>query len=283
MAYKNKNALVSTKWLAENLTKANVKIIDASWYMPAEQRNPSAEFVDAHLPGAQFFDIDGIADKNSDLPHMLPTAAEFARDVGKLGISNQDHVICYDGGYMASASRAWWTFRAFGHNSVSVLDGGSKKWLQEKRDMESGAAQPMSAHFNAELQPGLVRDIDDVLSLVTTAKGQEQIIDARSSGRFHGSDAEPRAGLRGGHMPGALNVPTPMVLNENGTMKAERDLQGVFAATGFAYDRPVVTTCGSGITASLLALALFLIGHEDVAVYDGSWTEWGGRTDTPIV
>ncbi len=283
MARKKQSALVTTDWLAESLDDPRIKVIDSSWYMPAQNRNPRQEYLSAHIPGAVFFDIDGIADTTSPLPHMLPGSVQFSQAVGELGLNNEDHLVIYDGGGMASSARGWWTFRTFGHAQVSVLDGGLRKWMAEDRPTESGDISVEPASYHATLDPGRVRDVDQVLELVKQHMPDEQIIDARSSGRFHGSEPEPRAGLRGGHMPWALNVPASMVLDDDGTMKQKRDLQGVFAATGFAFDRPIVTTCGSGITAALLALGLHIIGYDDVAVYDGSWTEWGSREDTPIV
>jgi len=274
--------LVDTAWLAERLGDPAVRVLDASWYMPAEKRDPKAEYRAGHIPGAGYFDIDAIADKGDPLPHMFPDADTFAREVGRLGVGNRHHVVAYDGGKLTASARCWWMFRAFGHERVSVLDGGIGKWRAEGRPVEQGtAAAAEPASFTARVVPGLVASLDDVKAVVES--GAKQILDARSAGRFHGRDPEPRAGLRGGHMPGAKNQPFVELLRPDGTFRDEAELKAKFAAAGLDLTRPVVTTCGSGVSAAVLLLGLHRLGHTDNALYDGSWTEWGGRSDTPVV
>jgi len=272
--------LVSTEWLAAHLKDPLVRVLDGTWHMPQLQRDPRREFEEAHIPGAVFFDIDGIADRASSLPHMLPGAAQFARQVGGLGISNADLVVVYDARGVVSAARVWWTFRAFGHDRVAVLDGGLRKWRAEGRPVESGAAAPAPRRFTARRRLALVRDIEQMRRNVRSRR--EQTLDARSRGRFAGTEPEPRAGLRGGHIPGSLNLPYDMLYRPDATLLPPDGLRQAFAAAGVDFAKPVATTCGSGITASVLALGLHLIGHKKVAVYDGSWTEWAGRSDTPV-
>jgi thiosulfate/3-mercaptopyruvate sulfurtransferase len=270
--------LVGTEWLAAHLEDA--RVVDGTWHMPQLQRDPRSEFVEAHIPGAVFFDIDGIADRASPLPHMLPSASQFARQVGDLGISNADLVVVYDARGVVSAARVWWTFRAFGHDRVVVLDGGLRKWRAEGRPVESGAATPAPRRFRARLRRTLVRDIEQMRRNVTSRR--EQALDARSRGRFDGTEPEPRAGLRGGHIPGSLNLPYDTLYRSDATLLPPDGLRQAFAAAGVDLGKPVATTCGSGITASVLALGLHLAGHKKVAVYDGSWTEWASHADTPI-
>jgi thiosulfate/3-mercaptopyruvate sulfurtransferase len=274
------DALVSTDWLAAHLRDADLRVLDGSWHMPQAKRDPRAEFVNAHVPGAVFFDIDGIADHSTPLPHMLPTADAFGDAVGGLGVASGDRVVVYDTRGVVSAARVWWTFRAFGHDAVAVLDGGLPKWNAEGRALESGEAKPVRRVFRAAPQPALVRDLAAMRDNLTTPR--EQVLDARSAGRFAATEPEPRAGLRGGHIPGSLNLPSDTLVRADGTLLSPADLRKRFEAAGIQFDRPVTTTCGSGITASVLAFALHLLGHPRVAVYDGSWTEWGGRTDTPV-
>jgi len=257
-----------------------VRVLDGSWHMPHLERDPRREFEEGHIPGAAFFDIDGIADRSTSLPHMLPSAAQFARQVGELGISNRDLVVVYDVRGVVSAARVWWTFRAMGHDRVAVLDGGLRKWKAEGRLVETGPAKVAPARFRAHLRRAIVRNLEQVRRNIGTRR--EQVLDARSRGRFAGTEPEPRAGLRGGHIPGSLNLPYDALYQPDGTMLPPEELRQAFAVSGVNPARPVATTCGSGITASVLALGLHLIGHRKVAVYDGSWTEWAGHPDTPV-
>jgi thiosulfate/3-mercaptopyruvate sulfurtransferase len=270
--------LVDTDWLAANLGR--VRVVDGSWHMPQLRRDPGADFEQTHIPGAVFFDVDAIADHTTPLPHMLPGEAEFGRAVGDLGIGDGDHVVVYDTRGVVSAARVWWTFRAFGHDRVSVLDGGLPKWRAEGRPVESGAIRPTPRRFVARRRAELVRDLPAMRANLATAR--EQVLDARSRGRFTATEPEPRPGLRGGHIPGSLNLPYDTLYRPDGTLRSPDELRGAFADAGLDLDRPVVTTCGSGVTASVLALALAVAGRPDVAVYDGSWSEWGGHPDTPV-
>ena len=248
--------------------------------MPQLKRDARAEFAEAHVPGAVFFDIDQIADPRTSLPHMLPRASDFAHKVGQLGIGDRDRVIVYDARGVVSAARVWWTFRAFGHDAVAVLDGGLPRWRAEGRPVESGTPAPKPRRFTARLRKGLVRDLAAVRQNLTTRRAQ--VLDARSRGRFSGTEPEPRAGLRSGHIPGSLNLPYDELYEKDGTLLPPDALRQRFMAAGLDLDKPVVTSCGSGVTASVLALGLFAAGRPDVPVYDGSWTEWGGRDDTPV-
>jgi len=276
----NIGPLVTTDWLAANLRRRNVRVVDGSWHMPQLKRDARAEFARAHIPGAVFFDIDAIADTASPLPHMLPNARKFAESVGALGIGDRDVVVVYDTRGVISAARVWWTFRAFGHAPVAVLDGGLPKWQAEGRPVETGVPAPKPRRFTARLHRSLVRDLAQMRA--NLASRREQVLDARSHGRFIGTEPEPRPGLRGGHIPGSLNLSYDQLYRKDGTLLPPDDLQRRFEAAGLDPAKPVVTTCGSGVTAAVLALGLHLLGHEKVAVYDGSWTEWGGRNDTPL-
>jgi thiosulfate/3-mercaptopyruvate sulfurtransferase len=274
------DALVTTGWLAAHLGKRNVRVVDGSWHMPHLKRDPRAEFAQAHIPGAVFFDIDTIADTRSPLPHMLPDAKTFAARVGALGIGRRDRVVVYDTRGVVSAARVWWTFRAFGHDAVAVLDGGLPKWRAERRAVASGLPAPRVRTFTARLRKRLVRDLRQIRANVKARR--EQVLDARSHGRFTATEPEPRPGLRGGHIPGSLNLPYDRLYRPDGTLLRREDLGAAFAKAGIDLTKPVATTCGSGVTAAVLALALHLVGHDRVALYDGSWTEWGGRADTPV-
>ena len=272
--------VVSTEWLAKRLGEPDLRVLDGTWHMPHLERDAHAEFEAAHIPGAVFFDIDRIADRTSSLPHMLPPADEFAEAVGALGVTNDDRIVVYDVRGVVSAARVWWTFRAFGHDRVAVLDGGLRAWIAEGRPTVAGEPSPPRRQFRARLRPELVRDFDFMRRNVGTRA--EQVVDARSRGRFKGTEPEPRAGLRGGHIPGSVNLPYETLYRPDGTLRTPDALRAAFVEAGVDLAKPITTTCGSGITASVLALALHVVGRPDVAVYDGSWTEWGGRTDTQV-
>jgi thiosulfate/3-mercaptopyruvate sulfurtransferase len=272
--------IVSTEWLVAHLEDADLRILDGSWHMPQSRRDPRQEFLEAHVPGAVFFDIDAIADTSVPLPHMLPKAEHFARAVGALGVGSGDCVVVYDTRGVVSAPRVWWTFRAFGHDNVAVLDGGLPKWRAEGRPVESGPPSPTPRAFNAAFRPELVRSLAQMRENMAT--GREQVLDARSRGRFAGTEPEPRPGLRGGHIPGSRSLPYEELYRPDGTLRPAGELREAFEKAGIDLTRPVVTSCGSGVTASALALGLFVAGRPEAAVFDGSWTEWGGRTDTPV-
>jgi len=271
--------LVSTDWLAEHLNDASVRILDCSYHLPSVGRNAREEYADGHIPGAGFFDIDAIADPDTDLPHMLPDAERFAAAAGQLGIANAHTVIVYDCYGVFSAPRVWWTFKTFGHENVAVLDGGLKKWLAEDRPMTARAESPMPAVYQACKNEACVRDLDAVRRNIET--GTELFVDARSAGRFHGTEPEPRPGMRSGHVPGSVNLPFDRLLDPaSGCLRVPDEIRAAFDAAGVDGATPVITSCGSGVTACVLTLGLDLIGRPLGAVYDGSWTEWGGRDDT---
>lgn len=266
--------LVSTQWLADHLSTATVKVIDASFKMPGVLPLPQDDYLAAHIPGATFFDVEQVSDHGSPLPHMFPDAAQFARDVAALGISSGDTVVVYDNGSWTAAPRAWWMFRAFGHRDVKVLDGGLKKWTAEGRPVEAGAVTPASGKFEAQFDSAMIRSKAQMVA--NLASGGEQVIDARASNRFEGSVPEPRAGLRAGHIPGSRNLPFGGLINAaTGEMKSLDELRAGFAAAGLDLNHPVVTTCGSGVSAAVLTLALYRLGVRGSALYDGSWSEWG--------
>ncbi len=270
----NSDALVSTDWLAEHLAAPDIRLVDGSYYLPHEGLDPRAEYEAHHIPGAVFFDIDEIADTSVDLPHMLPPPEKFSARVRKLGLGDGVRIVAYDQRGLFSAARVWWTFRLFGHRDVAVLDGGLVKWMAEGRPVEEGAAKPEERHFTARTNSLMVRDREQVLANIDS--GREQVLDARSRGRFEGTEPEPRQGLRGGHIPGSRNLPfTELLDRETQTLLPPDRLAERFAAAGIDMKRPVITSCGSGLTAAVLALGLHIAGHKDVALYDGSWTEWG--------
>ncbi len=268
--------LVSTQWLAEHRQSPDISIVDCSWHLPTAKRDAKAEFLAERIPGAQFFDIDVISDTESTLPHMLPKPEKFASQVRRLGIGDGKKVICYDSAGLFSAARAWWMFKVFGHDDVAVLDGGLPKWKVENLPLEDGPpAKPQERHFTARFQSMLVRDKADVRKAL-------QVADARAPGRFQGVEPEPRPGVRAGHMPGAKNVHYATLLNADGTLKSEAELARVFETAGIDISKPVVTSCGSGVTAAILSLALTELGARNHALYDGSWAEWGSAIDTPV-
>lgn len=271
--------LVSTEWLAAHL--GDVKVIDASFKMPGMLPAAVDDFHATHIPGAVFFDVDAVSDRASPLPHMYPDAAQFARDVGALGISSTDTVVVYDFGGWVAGPRVWWMFLSFGHADVRVLDGGLKKWRAEGRPVESGKVSPKPGHFTATFDPLYVRGKAQLVSNLSSRR--EQVVDARAAGRFTGAVAEPRAGLRSGHIPGSRNLPyTELFDPGTGVMKPLDDIRAAFTRVGLDMAKPVVTTCGSGVSAAVLTLALYRLGVRGSALYDGSWSEWGLREGPPI-
>ncbi|HEY8198040.1 MAG TPA: 3-mercaptopyruvate sulfurtransferase [Gemmatimonadales bacterium] len=274
-------AVVSTNWLGTNLGRRGLRVIDGSWYLPSSGRDAATEYTTGHIPGAVFFDIDATSDPATPLPHMLPTAERFAERMAALGLSDSDHIVVYDGsGQNLSAPRVWWMFRAFGHDRVSVLDGGIAKWRGENRPLEAGIIVHPPGHFTARLDRTAVRDLASVHANIE--EPLEQLVDTRSAGRFAGVEPEPRPGLRGGHVPGSVNLPFTELVRPDGTIWPVDELRRRLLAAGVDLSRPVVASCGSGTSACALVLSLHLIGHREAAVYDGAWAEWGGRTDTPI-
>ena len=275
------NDIVSTEWLEAHLNSPDIAILDASWHLPTAKRDPKQEFLAAHIPGAQFFDIDELSDTASPLPHMLPSPEKFSSRMRKLGVGDGKRVIAYDSTGLFSAARCWWMFKVFGHDDVAVLDGGLKKWLAEGRPTEDGPAlKPQERHFTARSRPFMVRDMKEVGAAL--ASGAAQVADARSGTRFRGEETEPRPGVRAGHMPGAKNVHYASLLNADGTLKSKDGITQAFRAAGVDLTKPVITSCGSGVTAAILTLGLTLIGAKDHALYDGSWTEWGGNPDAKV-
>ncbi len=283
MAYANPDALVTTEWLAANLDTPGVKVVDASHYAPKMDRNAREEFEESHIPGAVFLDIDTVADTSTGLPHMVPTAEAFAEAVGALGIGNGDRVICYDGtGVASAAARVWWMFRLFGHDKVAVLDGGLPKWFREDRPLAEGAATPTPTSFTATLRPTLLRTRDQVQANVDS--GAELLVDGRPAQRFAGGGEENYPVLVAGHVPGSVNLPfLDLVDPREMTFHDATTLQQAFTEAGVDFARPVVTSCGSGVTACVLNLGAYLLGHEQVALYDGSWAEWGNHPELPRV
>ncbi|WBU58287.1 3-mercaptopyruvate sulfurtransferase [Paracoccus sediminicola] len=272
--------LVSTDWLAARLDDPDLRILDASWHMPAAGRDAAAEFAKAHIPGARFFDIDEISAPDTDLPHMAPSAELFAAKIGALGIGDGDRIVVYDNSATHSAARGWWMFRLMGWRNVAMLDGGLAKWQAENRPLESGEPRGSARELSVTRDSVLIRNAAEVAA--ASDSGSHEIIDARAADRFTGAAPEPREGLASGHIPGAKNLPVGRLYREDGTMKDEDALRAEFETAGVDLNRPAITSCGSGITAASLSLALERLGHRNHALYDGSWTEWGALPNAKI-
>lgn len=272
--------VVSADWLEQRLNDPTIKILDASWYLPAQKRDPKAEYAEAHIPGAVFYDQDVIADLTSGLPHTIPSPVAFADAVGKLGISEADTIVVYDGPGIFTAPRVWWLLRTMGAKSVFVLDGGIDGWKAEGRPVTADVPAPVAVQFHPQFNAWAVTSFAEMIDIVAT--GNRQIADARGAARFTGDEAEPRPGMRSGHMPGARSLPSG-VFSTGGKLKSLDALRETIESAGIDLEKPVVTTCGSGITAAIITLALQSLGHTDNKLYDGSWSEWGSRADTPVV
>jgi thiosulfate/3-mercaptopyruvate sulfurtransferase len=272
--------LVSTGWLAQHMKDPDLRVLDGSWFMPDMGRNARAEYDAAHIPGARFFDIDEISDQRSALPHMAPPVEKFMSRMRAMGVGDGHQVVVYDALGLFSAARVWWTFRLMGKLDVAVLDGGFPKWQAEGREVEDLAPVVRDRHMTVSRQAGLVKDVTQVAHAAKL--GLAEVLDARGPGRFAGTEPEPRPGLRGGHIPGSRSIPFATLLNGDGTMKDPAGLRAVMTAAGVDLTKPAITTCGSGVTAAVLSLALERIGHRNHALYDGSWSEWGFYDDLPV-
>ena len=272
--------LVSTEWLAEHLSAPDVRVADASWYLPQAGRDAKAEYAAAHIPDAVFFDIDDLSDETSPYPHMLAIAPKFASRMRKLGLGDGNLIVVYDGAGIYSAARAWWMLRAMGHEEVAVLDGGFPKWKREGRPIEDMIPTPYPRHFTPRANNAILRSFEQMKANLAT-RG-EQVVDARGAARFGAKEPEPRPGVRSGHIPGSANIPYTEFTTEDGTLKSPAELAKLFAARGINPKEPVVTTCGSGVTAAIALLALNVIGATKAALYDGSWAEWGAREEVPV-
>ena len=281
MPYAHPEALVGTDWLTAHLSDPNVRIVDGSFKLPGVTPTAREDYDQAHIHGAVFFDIDDICEPGTSLPHMIPLPDLFAQKIGALGIGDGDRVVVYDGAGLSSAGRAWWMLRMFGHQEVAVLDGGLPKWRAEGRPLDTALPKPPPRRFTARFDPSLLRDKRALIENLAT--NREQVVDARAIGRFDGTTPEVRPGLRSGHIPGSRNVPYEGVTDpQTRQLKSADELARLFRDAGVAHDRPIITSCGSGVTACALAFALHLIGHPGAAVYDGSWSEWGLPGDTPV-
>lgn len=272
--------LVSTDWLQDHLKDPDLRVLDASWYLPEAGRNAKAEYDAAHIPGARFFDIEDISDHRSDLPHMAPPVEKFMSRLRAMGVGDGHQIVIYDGAGLLSAARVWWLFKLMGKDTVAVLDGGFPKWQAEGRETEDMPPVIRDRHMTARFRNHLVRDVTQVSA--ASKIGDQVIVDARAASRFRGDAPEPREGLRAGHIPGARSIPFTTLLNEDKTMKTPRETRQVFEAAGVDLSKPVITTCGSGITAAILALALERMGHNQWSLYDGSWAEWGMFPTVPV-
>ncbi|MEZ5798251.1 MAG: 3-mercaptopyruvate sulfurtransferase [Paracoccaceae bacterium] len=272
--------LVSTDWLAQHLKDPDLRILDASWYLPGTDRDPKAEYDAAHIPGARFFDLDDNSDQRSDLPHMAPPVEKFMSRMRAIGVGDGHQVVVYDGAGLFSAARVWWLFRLMGKTDIAVLDGGFPKWRAEGHEIEDLPPVVRDRHMTVSRQAGLVKDVTQVAHAAKL--GLAEVLDARSAARFAGEAPEPRPGLRAGHIPGSRNIPFGTLLNDDGTMKDPAALKAVFEAAGVDLSKPAITSCGSGVTAAIISLALERIGHRNHALYDGSWAEWGMYEDLPV-
>ena len=276
----NPKTLVSTEWLANHIKDPDLRILDASWYMPQMERDPRAEYNAAHIPGARFFDIDDISDHRSDLPHMAPPVEKFMSRLRAMGVGDGHQVVVYDGMGLFSAARVWWLFRLMGQNNIAVLDGGFPKWQSEGRPVEDMPPVVRDRHMTVRRQNHMVKDVTQVAA--ASKLGDYEIIDARSAARFRGDAPEPRPGLRTGHIPGSKNVPYTSLLNDDLTMKSPETMRDIFVAAGVDLTKPAITSCGSGVTAAVVSLALEILGKTDHALYDGSWSEWGMFPTVPV-
>ena len=280
MAQDDPKTLVSTEWLAAHLKDPDLRVLDGTWFMEAEGRDARAEYEAMHIPGARFFDIDDISDQRSDLPHMAPTSEKFMSRLRAMGVGDGHQVVVYDASGLFSAARVWWLFRLMGQPNVAVLDGGLPKWVAEGRPTEDLPPMVRDRHMTVRRQNHMVKDVTQVSA--ASKLGDHTILDARPAGRFRGEAPEPRPGLRGGHIPGSRNVPHSALLNADATMKTPEELRAVFDAAGADLGKPVITSCGSGVTSAIINLALERIGKTDHALYDGSWTEWGAFPTVPV-
>lgn len=273
-------ALVSTQWLADHLQAPDVRVADATWFLPGTDRSARAEYGAAHIPGAVFFDLDAVCEAKGLHPHMVPSDAKFSSRVRKLGLGDGSRIVVYDDNRFFASARVWWLFRLMGHEDVMVLDGGLAKWRAEDRPLTDQPTRPRERHFTVRQNTLLLRELDQMRANLTGRR--EQVVDARSAGRFHAREPEPRAGLRSGHIPGAKNLHYAQLVAEDGSLKPHGELRRLLGEAGVDPGQPVTTTCGSGVSAALINLALFELGERNAALYDGSWSEWGAQADTPI-
>jgi thiosulfate/3-mercaptopyruvate sulfurtransferase len=273
-------ALVSTEWLATHLEAPDVRVVDATWFLPGSDRSARAEHEAAHIPGAVFFDLDAVCEPKGLHPHMVPSAAKFSSRVRKLGLGDGNRIVVYDDNRFFASARVWWLFRLMGHDEILVLDGGLAKWRAESRPLTDLPTRPKERHFTVRQNNLLHRELDQMRANLTGKR--EQVVDARSAGRFHAHEPEPREGLRSGHIPGSRNLHYAQLVAEDGTLKPAAELRSLFAGAGVDLGQPVTTSCGSGVSAALLNLALFELGMRNAALYDGSWAEWGAQADTPV-